>query len=122
MKIGTIGWVDLTVPNADELIEFYRQAVGWEAQAHAMGDYSDYGMIAPEGKDAVSGICHAKGPNADLPPYWLIYIIVADVHDVAKKCEAAGGKIIQGPRNNGSSWMCVMQDPAGAYFAVYQEG
>jgi hypothetical protein len=31
-----------------------------------MGDYSDYTMMCPGDGDAVAGICHARGSNADL--------------------------------------------------------
>ena len=36
-------------------------------------------MIPPGAAQPVSGICHARGSNADLPPVWLIYITVADL-------------------------------------------
>jgi catechol-2,3-dioxygenase len=32
-QVGTIGWVDLTVPNADEVRDFYMEVVGWKSDA-----------------------------------------------------------------------------------------
>ena len=40
-KIGTIGWLDLTVPDAAPIRDFYKAVVGWEHQAFDMGGYED---------------------------------------------------------------------------------
>jgi uncharacterized protein len=113
-KPGTIGWVDLTVPNADEVRDFYASVTGWKPQALSMGDYNDYVMNTPEGAGA-AGVCHARGSNAGLPPQWLIYITVEDVDESIRQCEQRGGKVIAGPRDlGGYGRFCVIQDPAGA--------
>ena len=44
-----------------------------------MGDYADYNINLPDGSSTVAGICHARGSNADVPPQWLVYIVVEDV-------------------------------------------
>ena len=111
---GTIGWTDLTVPNADEVRDFYAAVAGWKPQPLSMGDYNDYVMTTPEGK-GVAGVCHARGANAGLPAQWLIYITVEDVDESIRQCEQRGGKVIAGPRElGGYGRFCVIQDPAGA--------
>ena len=40
-KPGQVGWFDLTVADADTIRDFYKAVVGWETEAHDMGDYSD---------------------------------------------------------------------------------
>lgn len=113
-KPGTIGWTDLTVPNADEVRDFYAAVTGWKPQPLSMGDYSDYVMATPEGT-GVAGVCHARGSNAGLPAQWLIYITVEDVDESIRQCEQRGGKVIAGPREiGGYGRFCVIQDPAGA--------
>lgn len=113
-KPGTIGWSDLTVPNADEVRDFYAAVTGWQPQPLSMGDYSDYVMTTPDGK-GVAGVCHARGTNAGLPSQWLIYITVEDVDESIRQCEQRGGKVIAGPRELGEyGRFCVIQDPAGA--------
>lgn len=111
--IGSIGWKDLTVPNAEEVKNFYCEVVGWKAEAHNMGEYDDYVMMPDSGEEPAGGICHARGTNANIPPQWLIYITVADVNQSAKRCVELGGKIIDGPRKMGGNNFCVIQDPAG---------
>jgi predicted enzyme related to lactoylglutathione lyase len=117
--VGTICWRDLTVRDAKDLAEFYRQVVGWETRAEDMDGYEDFHMIPPGTGESVAGICHARGTNADLPPQWLVYIAVEDVDESVRKALALGGKVVAGPRALGSGRFCVIRDPAGAVCALY---
>jgi len=115
VPIGTIGWIDLTASNADEVRDFYQAVVGWNVQEVPMGDYADYSMIPPGSEEAVAGICHKLGSNDNLPSQWLMYITVADVDESIKQCEAKGGKVVVPLRDMGAyGRFCVVQDPAGA--------
>ena len=117
---GTIGWCDLTVPDAAPVRDFYRAVVGWETSEVDMGGYSDYG-VHPPGGDMVAGICHARGANAEVPPVWLVYIIVADLDAAIAACRDHGGEVISGPREmGGQGRYCVIRDPAGAAAALFQ--
>jgi len=119
-QVGTIGWIDMTVDDADGVRDFYQNVVGWETEAVSMGDYSDYSMTLPESGEAVSGICHARGSNAELPGGWLIYITVADVEASAAACTAHGGEVLVGPKGLAGGRFCIIRDPSGATAALYQ--
>ena len=41
---GSVGWFDLTVPDAEKVRDFYGQVVGWDSEATDMGDYEDFCM------------------------------------------------------------------------------
>lgn len=116
---GKIGWIDMTVEAAPAIRDFYREVVGWGHDEVSMGDYADYAMTTGAG-EAVSGICHARGSNADLPPGWLIYITVDDVEASAAACEANGGQLVVPVRDLAGGRFCVIRDPAGAVAALYQ--
>ena len=120
-KVGTIAWTDLTVPNADEVRDFYAAVTGWKPEPLSMGDYNDYVMSTPEGT-GVAGVCHARGGNADMPPQWLIYITVESVDESIRQCEQRGGKVIAGPKKMGAGKYCVIQDPAGAVAGLIDNG
>jgi len=64
---GVIFWRDLTVPNAEQVRDFYSQVVGWRAEPLEIGDYADFIMTAPGADQPTAGLCHARGVNADLP-------------------------------------------------------
>jgi len=118
-QVGKIGWIDMTVDDADGVRDFYKAVVGWDSEDVSMGDYSDYSMTTPGG-EAISGICHARGSNAELPSGWLIYITVEDVDASASACTANGGELLVEPRGLAGGRFCVIRDPAGSVAALYQ--
>jgi len=119
--IGSINWIDLTVPSAADVRDFYREVVGWRWTGLDMGGYEDFCMNLPAGRKTVAGICHARGTNADMPAAWLVYITVADVDRSAARCVALGGAVIAGPKEmGGMGRYCVIRDPAGAAAALFQ--
>lgn len=117
--VGSIVWRDLTVQNAAEVRDFYREVVGWKSSPHDMGDYEDYNIHPPSTDEVIAGICHARGANANVPPQWLMYVSVEDVDACAKRCTELGGKVVDGPREMGGSRFAVIQDPAGAVLALF---
>ena len=119
-NIGKIGWIDMTVEDASGLRDFYREVVGWNVEDTNMGEYSDYTMMSPGDGDAIAGVCHARGSNADLPGGWLIYITVADVVASAAACISNGGELVVEPRGLAGGTFCVIKDPGGATSALYQ--
>ncbi len=118
-KTGTFGWHDLTVDDAPAIRDFYTEVVGWKVSGVSMGDYEDFAMLTPGG-DAVGGVCHARGANADIPTAWLVYVHVDDLDTSLTATERLGGKVVTGPRSIGDDRMAVIEDPAGAVIALYE--
>jgi hypothetical protein len=118
VAIGTIIWQDLTVPDADRLKDFYSSVVGWHAEPVDMDGYSDYEMVSPTTGQAVTGVCHARGLNADLPAQWLIYFSVEDIQASVAKVVELGGEVLVAPKPLGDEMFCVIRDPAGAICAL----
>jgi uncharacterized protein len=119
--VGSVGWMDLTVKDAEAVRDFYQDVVGWKATGLDMGGYQDFVMSAPGKEEPVSGVCHARGSNAGLPPVWLIYITVEELDRSVEKVKERGGKVRQEIRSLGSMGrMCVIEDPAGAVSALFE--
>lgn len=119
--VGTIGWFDLTVEDAPRIRDFYASVVGWKASPLSMGEYDDYVMGSPEDGTPVSGVCHARGSNADLPPQWILYVNIEDIEQSRKACEKLGGELLTPVRiAKGHGSYCVIKDPAGAVMALFQ--
>lgn len=119
-KVGTAGWIDLTVPDADNIREFYEKVVGWTNQPVDMGGYSDFCMMPPGSESPAAGVCHARGGNADLPPVWLVYFVVEDLDASLREVEARGGQSLRPVKTMGTSKYAVIRDPAGAICALFQ--
>ncbi len=121
-SVGRIAWLDLTVPDAAAARDFYRQVVGWSVQDMAVQDgqeaYADYAMLGEDGTPC-AGICYARGPNADLPPVWLIYLSIGDLDESVRRVKEEGGRVLKVSEVEGGRF-AVVQDPVGAYFALWQ--
>ncbi len=116
-NMGRIAWLDLTVPDAPAIRDFYRQVVGWSVQDVEMEDdgerYADYAMSCDDGHTA-AGICHARGMNQGLPPIWILYLPVGDLAESLRRVEEEGGTIIKANKGkDGAYAIAVIQDPVG---------
>ena len=118
--VGSIAWRDLTVSDAEAVKEFYSAVVGWTSSAVEMDEYSDFSMVSPASGETVAGICHARGVNHDLPPVWLVYIVVDNLDESLSSCRELGGSVIVEPRGLAGGRFCVIKDPAGAVCALFQ--
>lgn len=116
-QTGSILWADLTVPDAAAIRDFYAEVVGWAFSPVSQGEYDDYNMLPPGGATPAAGICYARGVNADVPPVWMIYIVVEDVAASMERCIAGGGRVVAAPHHGMQH--AILQDPAGAIFAVF---
>jgi len=121
-KLGKFLWADLTVPNAAELKEYYKEVIGWSEHPVAMKDgeepYEDFAMMTDK-DTAVGGICNQRGVNANIPPQWITYINVEDVEKSLNKAIALGGKLIhESKKKDGSYNFVIIADPVGAVFGM----
>ena len=116
-KPGTFVHLDLTVPDAPGMRDFYSAVVGWKPEP--LGE--DWMMLAPDGTP-VTGICHARGENADLPPQWLAYIAVDDLDACLAAAVEHGGEVVAGPKGEGEGGYAVIRDPEGAVLALIRRG
>ncbi len=48
--VGIIGWIDLTVKDADRLKDFYKEVGGWDTSSVSIGDYNDFNVSPPARK------------------------------------------------------------------------
>lgn len=118
---GTMAWLDLSVPDAAAVRDFYTGVIGWTAEPAPMDGYEDWTMAGADG-EAAAGICYARGENAGLPPVWIPYFAVTDLDAAVSAATGAGGVVVAGPQRDGESGYAVLRDPAGATFAVFQAG
>jgi uncharacterized protein len=114
--VGRIGWLDLTVPDADATRDFYQAVIGWSFKSIDMDGYAYYVMVDAQG-NATAGICHACGPNAGLPPVWLLYLPVGDFVESRRRAAAEGGELVHVVDGETHRY-AVVRDPVGAHFAI----
>lgn len=142
-------WMDLSVNNATQIKDFYQKVLNWQSEPISMEDngdiYTDFVMSSPltnkkesqaktidessnpqdnttETASFVTGICHAKGDNADMPSAWLPYFLVDNIELAVDKVEQNGGSLVTKIKMMGTDSYVVIKDPAGALSALYQKG
>ncbi len=120
-KVGTVGWIDLVVDDAEGVRDFYADVVGWEPESVGVGDYDDFNMKTPGDGKPTAGVCHRRGLNQGIPSAWMIYITVADLNHAVQRVRALGGEVVHGPTDLGTDGRYTMiRDPAGAVCALFQ--
>jgi predicted enzyme related to lactoylglutathione lyase len=115
---GTLCWADLSTPNPEPAEEFYEELLGWTI-ATSEDDPSGYIHIK-NGEEFIGGIPPAAHRNPNIPPHWLIYILVADVDATTKKAQESGASVLLEPMTmENVGRMAVIADPQGAPFAIF---
>jgi len=121
---GTFCWVDLSTTDAVAAKAFYGELFGWSAQDIPTGDGDAYTMLFKDGKT----VCGLYLMNDALreqgyPPHWLSYVCVDSVDEVVTRVPELGGQVPLQPfdvMEYGRT--AVVQDPEGAFLALWQPG
>lgn len=123
-KKGQIISADLTVNNANELRDFYKEVIGWQVEEMPMKEgnenYSDY-IMKDESGAWVGGVCHNRGANKGIPAQWIMYINVKSIAESIEKCLRLGGKVVRESKDaQGNYHYAMIQDPNGAIIGLTQ--
>ncbi len=114
---GTPCWVDLGTADPPGTARFYGGLFGWQPAADPRPE-ACYGMFTLRGRN-VAGFGPQTNPEG--PPYWTVYVSVADADATAAKVTSAGGKILAGPMDVfDAGRLAVAQDSAGSFISVWQ--
>jgi len=117
-EAGTPSWVDLGSPDAAASAAFYGGLFGWTAEMDLRPEAGGYGMFTLTGRN-VAGLGPQQDPSH--PPFWNVYISVADADETLAKAAAAGGAVVMGPVDVfDSGRMGVVRDAAGSFVSIWQ--
>jgi uncharacterized protein len=115
---GTPMWIDLATPDVKAAGAFYGGLFGWVWESSGP-EGGGYGMFKLKGKE-VAGAGPQQDPKQQ-PPSWSMYVATEDADETARRVKAAGGKVVAEPFDvMQAGRMAVFQDPAGAFFSVWQ--
>ena len=115
---GTPSWVDIGVPDLDAAGAFYEGLFGWTVDRDGPEEAGGYAMCLLRQKP-VAGM----GPQmqADIPPYWSVYVTVDDADAALAAAETNGGGVLV-PTMDVLTFgrMGIITDPAGGVISVWQ--
>ncbi|MEU4347933.1 VOC family protein [Streptomyces sp. NPDC023838] len=118
---GTPCWVELTVPDQQAALDFYRDLFGWEGEAGAP-ETGGYAVCTLDGKP-VAGITTAISPDGGPTPptVWTTYLAASDVDSSEKGIADRGGSVVMpGMDVLTLGRMSLAADPTGAVFGLWQ--
>lgn len=119
---GTFCWAELATGDAAGAKQFYTGLFDWRADDGPLPSGGTYTMLAHE--DGYVGALYeltAEMKEQGVPTHWLLYVSVDNAAATAKRAAELGGTIVKDAfdvTDIGS--MAVLQDPAGATFALWQ--
>jgi predicted enzyme related to lactoylglutathione lyase len=113
-KVGTFIWHENNSTDAEKAKSFYTELLGWETEAWP-GEMQY--TIIKVGDKGHGGIAAAQG---GAPSHWMGNVFVEDVDEVARRAEAAGGKVLYGPEDIPEvGRFALISDPQGASVSAF---
>lgn len=119
---GTFCWAELTTTDAPGAKAFYTKLFHWEHHDDEVAPGMVYTMLMKEGRNsaALYGMTDEM-KSEGIPPHWLSYVAVDDVDATVARAESLGGRVVRGAMDvMDIGRMAVLQDPTGAFFALWQ--
>ncbi len=116
---GTFCWIELSTTDSRAAGDFYSSLFGWKVNEIPIPG-GTYRMNQLGGRN-ISGMADLPAEMKGVPPHWLPYLAVNDVEEVARKVEAAGGKITCPPMDiMEEGRLLIFTDPSGAACGCWQ--
>ena len=120
-EVGDTSWHELMTTDAEAAKSFYRDLFGWqETSTMDMGPMGKYHMFG-RSLGPMGGMMNKPPEMANVPPSWLYYFRVPDVHAAAEKVKANGGQVLNSMEVPGGDWIVQAMDPQGAAFALHHK-
>ena len=120
-EMGDASWRELHTTDAAAAVKFYSDLFGWrETSVMDMGPMGKYHIFGRQFD--LGGIMKKHEAMANVPPHWMIYFRVPNVHEAAERVKANGGQILNGPMEvPGEDWIINCMDPQGGAFSLHQK-
>jgi uncharacterized protein len=113
-KVGTFIWHENNSTDPSKAKSFYTELLGWDTEAWP-GEM-EYTIIKV-GDKGHGGLSAAQG---GAPSHWMGNVFVEDVDEVARRTEAAGGKVLYGPQDIPEvGRFALISDPQGATVSAF---
>jgi uncharacterized protein len=114
---GAFSWADLTTTDTDGAKAFYTGLFGWDTEDNPIPEGGVYTMLKKGGKN-VAALSDAQEGQ---PSVWNSYVTVESADDSAAAAQQHGGTLVMEAFDvMDVGRMAVVQDPTGAFFAVWQ--
>ncbi|MFE3450956.1 VOC family protein [Nonomuraea sp. NPDC059194] len=114
---GSLGWVELHVPDPAAVLPFYQAVFGWRVETMPMGSM-DYLVVSTAQGDnpAIGGLVPLEEGGK---PRWMPYFEVADCDATLARAKELGGTVVMPAESvEEVGRFAAISDPFGAQFAI----
>jgi len=109
-------WNELQTPDVESAKEFYASVFGWSHQT----DESGY-VVLLQDERAHAGMMQIDESWGDVPPNWVVYIMVEDIEETATRAKELGADLLTEVTAAGEMGrFVVIQDPQGAVLTAME--
>jgi predicted enzyme related to lactoylglutathione lyase len=117
--LNQVVWPELSTPDPTAAAAFYHTLFGWGTKPESGLDTAMYTEWQQAGK-SIGGMLAQRGDEwKGIPPYWLVYVTVADCDERAAKAVALGGKLRVPPHDiPDTGRFSMIVDPQGATISI----
>jgi uncharacterized protein len=117
---GALAWNELGTRDPAAAKTFYAAVFGWEFEDQDMGEMGTY-TIWKLGEEQIGGMMDISGRvPGEVPAHWLAYFAVENTDAALETVKSSGGGVSFGPIDIPAGRFAIVDDPAGAAFAVIQ--
>ena len=120
---GMFSWADMPVLDIEKAQAFYTRLLGVDASSTPVGPGMAYVVLNKAGKSccALYPVTEEQMQQRGGRSWWLSYFTVEDADATAARAKELGGAVFAGPFDVfDAGRLAIIQDPAGAMFAVWQ--
>jgi predicted enzyme related to lactoylglutathione lyase len=116
---GCFGWNELGTRDLARARRFWSDVMGWTYQEENLGG-SPY-LVIKNGERSNGGMHDISGKVPDaIPAHWNVYFTVESIEKALAAQRRNAGNVIVPPTSIGVGTICVVSDPQGATFTLYQ--
>jgi predicted enzyme related to lactoylglutathione lyase len=117
---NTFSWAELNTKDTGGAEGFYPNVFGWGIKKSPGADGAPaYTEWQVDGQ-SIGGEMDTAAFQMEVPPFWLVYFMVADVDAAASKVKELGGQVMTGPSDYPGGKFAVIMDPNQTVFGLLQ--
>ncbi len=112
---GEFNWNELQTHHAEEVIEFYRETIGWQFRAEKMPSGGTYWIGLSGGKPVCGVLALKASEESRTDDRWVTYVHIDDLDDAISRIRDSGGQVLKTPWVvPGVGRVAWIRDPGGA--------
>jgi hypothetical protein len=114
-------WFEVNTRNAEACGAFYGELLGWSQNPQSMGGMT-YTLFEVAGTPVGGMMTMNEMWPAEVPAHWMSYVAVDDIDAYAASVPECGGSLCVPVTEIPPGKFCVVTDPTGAVFSLFQGG